>query len=254
MNQAAEFEEMEHEIAGTVGTPLLENPKMSTRNVDVFYGDKQAIFDVSLDLAPHEVIALIGPSGCGKSTIMNVLAGLDTPTDGLVFMEGVEVSGPSLDRGVVFQNYSLLPWLSALHNVTFAVRSRWPGWSKDKVREHSYEYLQMVGLGDGALLAAAVFDQIDAQHQTHAAHIADQRMIVLHIAKAFERISAQLGRPLWQVLAFDNVDSCQSGGGGKRIFFMGVMPDAFFGGDIQIGAGNHGGKRYHATTDAFSNR
>ena len=57
---------------------------------------------------------------------------------------------------------------------------------------------QPVGLGDGALLAAAVFDQIDAQHQTHAAHIADQRMIVLHIAKAFERISAQLGRPLAQ--------------------------------------------------------
>ena len=96
------------------------------------------------------LIGLTGPIGCGKSTIMNVLAGLDAPSDGNVFMDGVEVSGPSLDRGVVFQNYSLLPWLSALHNVTFAVQSRWPGWGKDKVREHSYEYLQMVGLGDGA--------------------------------------------------------------------------------------------------------
>jgi nitrate/nitrite transport system ATP-binding protein len=53
---------------------------------------------------------------------------------------------------VVFQNYSLLPWLSALHNVTFAVRSRWPGWSKEQVREHSYKYLEMVGLGGGAEL------------------------------------------------------------------------------------------------------
>jgi nitrate/nitrite transport system ATP-binding protein len=50
----------------------------------------------------------------------------------------------------MFQNYSLLPWLTALQNVTFAVRSRWPGWSKDKIREHSYEYLKMVGLGNGA--------------------------------------------------------------------------------------------------------
>ena len=80
------------------------------------------------------------------------IAGLDAPTDGHVFMDGVEVSGPSLDRGVVFQNYSLLPWLTALQNVTFAVRSRWPGWNKEKVHEHSYKYLQMVGLGDGAAL------------------------------------------------------------------------------------------------------
>jgi nitrate/nitrite transport system ATP-binding protein len=99
-----------------------------------------------------EFVCIIGHSGCGKSTIMNVLAGLDAPSEGHVFMDGVEVSGPSLDRGVVFQNYSLLPWLTALQNVTFAVKSRWPGWSKDKVREHSYKYLEMVGLGDGAEL------------------------------------------------------------------------------------------------------
>ena len=99
-----------------------------------------------------EFVCIIGHSGCGKSTIMNVLAGLDAPTEGNVFMDGQEVAGPSLDRGVVFQNYSLLPWLSALHNVTFAVRSRWPGWSKEQVRAHSYKYLEMVGLGGGAEL------------------------------------------------------------------------------------------------------
>lgn len=99
-----------------------------------------------------EFVCIIGHSGCGKSTIMNVLAGLDTPSEGLVLMDGKEVAGPSLDRGVVFQNYSLLPWLSALHNVTFAVSSRWPGWSKEKVREHSYKYLDLVGLGGGAEL------------------------------------------------------------------------------------------------------
>ena len=61
-------------------------------------------------------------------------------------MGGKEVSGPSLDRGVVFQNYSLLPWLSVLQNVTFGVRARWPQWSREQVREHSLKFLDMVGL------------------------------------------------------------------------------------------------------------
>ena len=81
---------------------------------------------------------------------MNVLAGLDEATDGVVIMNQREVKGPSLDRGVVFQNYSLLPWLSALKNVTFAVAARHKDWSKEQVRAHSYKYLEMVGLADGA--------------------------------------------------------------------------------------------------------
>jgi nitrate/nitrite transport system ATP-binding protein len=115
-------------------------------------GELTVFENANFTIEKGEFVCIIGHSGCGKSTIMNVLAGLDAPSEGHVFMDGVEVAGPSLDRGVVFQNYSLLPWLSALHNVTFAVQSRWPGWSKDKVREHSYEYLKMVGLGDGAEL------------------------------------------------------------------------------------------------------
>jgi len=115
-------------------------------------GELTVFENASFTIEKGEFVCIIGHSGCGKSTIMNVLAGLDAPSDGHVFMDGVEVAGPSLDRGVVFQNYSLLPWLTALQNVTFAVHSRWPGWSKEKVREHSYEYLHMVGLGDGAEL------------------------------------------------------------------------------------------------------
>jgi nitrate/nitrite transport system ATP-binding protein len=79
-----------------------------------------------------------------------VLAGLDSPSGGEVYMGGREVRGPSLERGVVFQNYSLLPWRSALSNVEFGVHARFPGWSRAKVREHSLEYLHMVGLKDGA--------------------------------------------------------------------------------------------------------
>jgi nitrate/nitrite transport system ATP-binding protein len=115
-------------------------------------GELTVFENANFGIDKGEFVCIIGHSGCGKSTIMNVLAGLDTPSDGFVFMDGGEVAGPSLERGVVFQNYSLLPWLSALHNVTFAVSSRWPGWSKEEVRKHSYKYLEMVGLGGGAEL------------------------------------------------------------------------------------------------------
>ena len=93
-----------------------------------------------------EFVCIIGHSGCGKSTIMNSLSGLDKPSDGVVIMDGKEISGPSLERGIVFQNYSLLPWLSALDNVIFGVRARWPQWSKEKIKQHSRDYLEMVGL------------------------------------------------------------------------------------------------------------
>ncbi len=113
-------------------------------------GDLTVFDDVSFGLDKGEFVCIIGHSGCGKSTILNVLAGLDSPSGGEVYMAGKEIRGPSLERGVVFQNYSLLPWRSALANVTFGVRARFPGWSKAKVREHSLEYLHMVGLKDGA--------------------------------------------------------------------------------------------------------
>ncbi len=97
-----------------------------------------------------EFVCIIGHSGCGKSTILNILAGLDQATDGYIFMNDKEVSGPSLERGVVFQNYSLLPWLTTLKNVTFGVRARFPQWSKERVIEHSMKFLELVGLKDSA--------------------------------------------------------------------------------------------------------
>lgn len=116
-------------------------------------GGELAVFEnVNFEIEKGEFVCIIGHSGCGKSTILNILAGLDQPSDGAIIMDGREVAGPSLDRGVVFQNYSLLPWLSALSNVTFAVKSRWPSWSKQKVREHSYKFLETVGLTGGAEL------------------------------------------------------------------------------------------------------
>jgi len=94
-----------------------------------------------------EFVCIIGHSGCGKTTILNVLAGLEEATSGNVFMDGREVKGPSLDRGVVFQSHALMPWMSVLGNVAFAVKSKWPDWSTAQVTAQCTQYLEMVGLG-----------------------------------------------------------------------------------------------------------
>lgn len=110
-------------------------------------GEELVVFEnINITLEKGEFVCIIGHSGCGKSTIMNVLAGLDEPTSGNVIMDSQEVSGPSLDRGVVFQNYSLMPWLTAIQNVSFGVKARFPDWSKEKVKSHSKKFLEMVGL------------------------------------------------------------------------------------------------------------
>ncbi|MBC7779280.1 MAG: ABC transporter ATP-binding protein [Proteobacteria bacterium] len=105
------------------------------------------VFDqVNFTVGEGEFVCIIGHSGCGKSTILNVLAGLDHASSGYVFMDGREVRGPSLDRGVVFQGHALMPWLSAEKNVAFAVRSRWPGYDARRVKAVCDQYLSMVGL------------------------------------------------------------------------------------------------------------
>jgi nitrate/nitrite transport system ATP-binding protein len=102
--------------------------------------------NVSFGIGKGEFVCIIGHSGCGKTTILNVLAGLESPSSGMVFMDGREVSGPSLDRGVVFQSHALMPWLSVLSNVAFAVKSRHPHWSKAQIDAHARRFIEMVGL------------------------------------------------------------------------------------------------------------
>lgn len=103
--------------------------------------------DIHFGIDKGEFVCIIGHSGCGKTTILNVLAGLEEASDGGVIMDGKEVSGPSLDRGVVFQSHALMPWMTVLGNVAFAAKSKWPEWSKAKIEEHCARYLEMVGLG-----------------------------------------------------------------------------------------------------------
>ena len=110
-------------------------------------GSGEPVFDsVNFGIERGEFVCIIGHSGCGKTTILNVLAGLDTASSGNVFMDGREVAGPSLERGVVFQGHALMPWLSVRRNIAFAVRSKWPDWTAAQLDAHVEKYVDMVGL------------------------------------------------------------------------------------------------------------
>lgn len=109
--------------------------------------DLPPVFEnINFSIQQGEFICVIGHSGCGKSTILNVIAGLEEASSGGVVMAGKEISGPSLDRGVVFQSHALLPWLTVEQNIAFAVRSRYPEWSRKQIAEHGARFLDMVGL------------------------------------------------------------------------------------------------------------
>jgi len=102
--------------------------------------------DIHFGIEKGEFVCLIGHSGCGKSTILNILAGLEEASSGVVIMGPREIAGPSLDRGVVFQGHALMPWLTAKRNVAFAVKSRWPHASRSEVDARCQRFLDLVGL------------------------------------------------------------------------------------------------------------
>ena len=104
-----------------------------------------AVVDVDLDVAEQEFLCILGPSGCGKSTLLNIVAGFLQPTSGTVLVDGRPVSGPDADRGVVFQEYVLFPWLTVAGNVEFGPLLR--GVAAEERRRIVARYLDLVGLG-----------------------------------------------------------------------------------------------------------
>lgn len=103
-----------------------------------------ALEDVSLEVRAGEFLVLVGPSGCGKSTLLDVLAGLTQPSSGRVLIDGKPITGPARDRGVVFQQYALFPWLTALDNVAFGLEIA--GLGRSERRAKAAAYLDLVGL------------------------------------------------------------------------------------------------------------
>lgn len=110
-------------------------------------GGRTTIFeDLWFSMERGEFVCVIGHSGCGKTTVLNILAGLDEPSEGAVIIDGKAIEGPSLDRAVIFQSHGLLPWRTVLGNVAYAVSSKWRDWPKAKVEEHARKAIATVGL------------------------------------------------------------------------------------------------------------
>ena len=105
-----------------------------------------AVTDVNLEIKENEIISIIGHSGCGKSTLLNMIAGLDMATGGVISLEGNVLTGPGPERAVVFQNHSLLPWLSVYQNIEMAVKKVMPELNAKELRERVEKFVSMVNL------------------------------------------------------------------------------------------------------------
>ncbi|MBE1203165.1 ABC transporter ATP-binding protein [Aminobacter carboxidus] len=130
----------------------MTHSKLSFRNVSRRFGEGEKSFlaldRLNLEIADGEFVTVVGPSGCGKSTAMNIAAGLMGVSDGEVLVDGKPVSGPGPERGVIFQQYALFPWLSVRQNVEFGLRIKGlPAAERRRISDH---FIGLVGLSDFA--------------------------------------------------------------------------------------------------------
>lgn len=134
--------------AATTTTQVVNS--IEIKNVTVSFDTPKGIYtavkEIDLTIKKGEIIALIGHSGCGKSTLMGTISGMTKQTSGDVIVNGKSVNGPGPDRGIVFQNYSLLPWLTVSKNIYEAVDSVYKDWTKAEKLAHVEKNLKMVNL------------------------------------------------------------------------------------------------------------
>lgn len=126
--------------------------KIRIENLTVEYAEKRhsfkALEDVSFSVAAGEFVCIIGSSGCGKSTLLSILEGINSPTSGRVLIDGEPITGTGTDRGVVFQSYSLFPWMTARKNVAFGIKQAKRDTKKAERLSQADEFLDKVGLAD----------------------------------------------------------------------------------------------------------
>ena len=135
-------------------TKQTSTPKVRLRNVSKQFVAARtgqlttAVTDVNLDIQTGEFICVVGPSGCGKSTVMNLIAGLDTATSGSIEANSAPIQGPGADRGVMFQDYALMPWMSVHDNIGFGLNYGTPGkgLSREQREQRIRHFIELVGL------------------------------------------------------------------------------------------------------------
>ena len=122
---------------------------ISIRNLSFSYSGESPLIlqDIDLSVSSGEFVCFLGQSGCGKSTLLRLLAGLERPSGGEILLNGQKITGAGLDRGVVFQDYGLFPWLTAGENIKLALEQKFPNWTKTQYKDKAIEALERVGLG-----------------------------------------------------------------------------------------------------------
>lgn len=125
-------------------SPIIDVRRV-TKSFDVGGQSIVALKEASLTIHKGEFVTLIGASGCGKSTLLRIIAGFETPTSGEALMWNLPINGPAPQRGMVFQDYALFPWLTVRDNIGFGPTSQ--GWPRPKIRETTDRFIEMVGLG-----------------------------------------------------------------------------------------------------------
>ncbi|MGN0878526.1 MAG: ABC transporter ATP-binding protein [Oligosphaeraceae bacterium] len=129
---------------------MTTEPLIRLKDISFSYGGEQTLAHLSLDIVDSEFVAVIGPSGCGKSTLLRLVSGLLMPSSGELLIGGRRVTGPGLDRAMVFQDYSLFPWYTCAENIGLALEQAKPSLSAAERRHLSEEYLAMVDLAGHA--------------------------------------------------------------------------------------------------------
>ena len=132
----------------------MSNARISFENVSVSFptakGELEVVDNVSYAIANGEFVSIIGPSGCGKTTMMNLVAGFVRPTSGAVTLDGKPITGPGPERGVIFQEYGVFPWLSVEQNIAFGLRLRANRVPDEEIRSICARYMRLMGLADFA--------------------------------------------------------------------------------------------------------
>lgn len=110
--------------------------------------DRLILKNIDVEVESGEFVCLLGQSGCGKSTLLRLLAGLEKPTEGEILVDGTQITGAGLSRGVVFQDYGLFPWMTAGENIMLALKQKFPGRDKKELKQIAVDMIKAVGLNE----------------------------------------------------------------------------------------------------------